>query len=342
LKVVIPIYGLMKGGGQKVLALTANALVEAGHEVTVVMPQLAKESIHYAVQAPITFVPEWESSAIPYGDIILTNFYLTVPWAYHTWPEQCVRLVLGFEPDYLDDQQGHVALWTYQQGIPCICNSAWIRQKIFEQNGQQSPIIHHGINPAIFSPKGQGSRGESPTPPFVISYLARPLFPSKGYVDFIRGVREVIRRYALSIRIHVVWTEGCFFPPIDLPYHSFSPETDQEMAEFYRSSDLYVSTSHSEGFSLPPLEAMGCGIPVLTTDSGGIREFCKDRQNALIVPAKDIPALAEGIAQLLTNSDLRSTLICGGIKTAQTLTEERFKTKIVRELETIHAKKTGR
>lgn len=49
--------------------------------------------------------------------------------------------------------------------------------------------------------------------------------------------------------------------------------------EVYGKSDLVIGTSHKEGFHLPILEGMASGLPVVTTDSLGVRDFFQDRKN---------------------------------------------------------------
>lgn len=61
--------------------------------------------------------------------------------------------------------------------------------------------------------------------------------------------------------------------------------TDEQLAALYRACDAYVAPSRGEGFGLPLAEAMLHGLPVITSDWGGHRDFCSD-QNAWLVPSK--------------------------------------------------------
>ncbi|MEN6294910.1 MAG: glycosyltransferase [Chloroherpetonaceae bacterium] len=70
----------------------------------------------------------------------------------------------------------------------------------------------------------------------------------------------------------------------DIQRNSHSPEiiyikdylSEQEMASLYRSCDVFVSPYRGEGFSLPTLEAMACGLPVVVTNGGATEDFVLD------------------------------------------------------------------
>ncbi|WP_410814100.1 glycosyltransferase [Micromonospora sp. 067-2] len=79
----------------------------------------------------------------------------------------------------------------------------------------------------------------------------------------------------------------------------------EEMARWYRSADLLVAAPWYEPFGLTPLEAMACGVPVVGTAVGGIRDTVVDGTTGLLVPARDPRALAAAIGRLLDDRILR-------------------------------------
>ena len=88
------------------------------------------------------------------------------------------------------------------------------------------------------------------------------------------------------------------------------------MAEFYGRCDLFVFSSRGEGFGLPALEAMAVGCPVVTTDSGGVRQFAVPDQNCLMTPPADAPTLARAIQALVDDPTRRAELRAAGLATA--------------------------
>lgn len=93
--------------------------------------------------------------------------------------------------------------------------------------------------------------------------------------------------------------------------------SDEEIAQLYRTATAFIQTSLHEGFSLPIMEAMACGCPVITTDSHGNRDFCIDEVNCLMVEQGDIENTAKAIERLMSDPKLRARLSQAGIETAK-------------------------
>lgn len=83
-----------------------------------------------------------------------------------------------------------------------------------------------------------------------------------------------------------------------LDYCKFEYQIPRDkIAEYYRQSDVYVSTSIIETFGIASLEAMFCGIPVISTLNGGIDDFGSDN-NCIKVNLRDYVAIAKAIIQI--------------------------------------------
>jgi len=103
----------------------------------------------------------------------------------------------------------------------------------------------------------------------------------------------------------------------EFTYTLYRNVPEYQMAELYRSADLFLFTSYVESFGLPPLEAMACGTPVVMTDAKGTRDYAVNGYNAIVLPPGDVSGIAEAAYQVLTDVDLRLKLIEGGLKTAR-------------------------
>ena len=97
-------------------------------------------------------------------------------------------------------------------------------------------------------------------------------------------VREVARALGVEDRV-------------DLP--GFIPV--EEMAHLYNGAKLFIYPSYYEGFGLPPLEAMACGVPVITSNVTSIPEVVGD--GARMVAPDDVIGLAEEMHNLLTDEE---------------------------------------
>jgi glycosyltransferase involved in cell wall biosynthesis len=80
------------------------------------------------------------------------------------------------------------------------------------------------------------------------------------------------------------------------------------MPEFWISKDVAVVPSLTEAFGLVALEALACGVPVVATTAGGLKEIVIDGECGLLVPPGDTAALARALRLLLTDEQLRRRL----------------------------------
>jgi D-inositol-3-phosphate glycosyltransferase len=110
---------------------------------------------------------------------------------------------------------------------------------------------------------------------------------------------------------------------------NFVGSLDQEtLALYYAAADLCAVPSLTESFGLVALEAMACGTPVVGTRVGGLQTIIEDGESGLLVPAGDYQALAEAIANVLTDHRLRTHLAHGARDRAEHFTWQNVGEKI--------------
>lgn len=81
--------------------------------------------------------------------------------------------------------------------------------------------------------------------------------------------------------------------------------SDEEKFQLLTISDLYVSSSLHEGFGLIFIEAMACGLPIVTFDNGGHTDFLINGKTGYLVPVGDLNSLCDKVALLCSHLDLR-------------------------------------
>jgi len=84
------------------------------------------------------------------------------------------------------------------------------------------------------------------------------------------------------------------------------------ISDFYNAADVFVYPSLYEGFGLPPLEAMACGCPVVTSDVSSLPEVVGDA--AIKVNPYDIDEIAAAMGNVLSNKSLRQKMIKKGLE----------------------------
>jgi len=122
---------------------------------------------------------------------------------------------------------------------------------------------------------------------------------------------------------------------------------DADLPALYRNATLFAFPSLYEGFGLPVLEAMACGVPVVCSNASSLPEVAGDA--ALLVHPLDTGALAQALARVLEDADLRREMIAKGLAQATRFTWEQAARQLLGTFEVIcetftqsHAEKTQR
>ncbi len=112
-----------------------------------------------------------------------------------------------------------------------------------------------------------------------------------------------------------------------------------ELPYFYQMADIFVFPSLYEGFGFPPIEAMACGTPVISTTKGILNETVA--KAALIVEPFDIKQILEAAISIITDYGLRKKLINMGIKVSSCFNWETTAEKTLRIYEKAVEKNEG-
>jgi glycosyltransferase involved in cell wall biosynthesis len=91
----------------------------------------------------------------------------------------------------------------------------------------------------------------------------------------------------------------------------------QEVSKFFRVADLAVLPSIHEGFPRVAVEAMAERTPLVAAPVGGVGELVRDRENGRLFPARDVPALAAILSELLLDPAERERLARNGYQTVK-------------------------
>jgi glycosyltransferase involved in cell wall biosynthesis len=104
---------------------------------------------------------------------------------------------------------------------------------------------------------------------------------------------------------------------LKVPYKHIYLKDYGEINRLYQCLDLYIITSRQEGGPKSVLEAMACGVPLVTTRVGQAMDLVQHGQNGMMVDVEKTEALADSVLRVLGDTQLRRTIVNNAAKTAK-------------------------
>jgi glycosyltransferase involved in cell wall biosynthesis len=171
-------------------------------------------------------------------------------------------------------------------------------------NSATATLVPNAIDPSIFFEDIEISRGDN-----LVAMMWHPA-EWKGSLDGLEALRRAKDTYS-GLEVVLFST---FDRPKGLPtWMRFVQNPSQvDLREIYRTAAVYLSPSHTEGWPLPPAEAMACGCALISTNIPGVADYARNGETAMLTPVGDIDAMAAAISTLLSDKDLRQRLAAAG------------------------------
>ena len=197
-------------------------------------------------------------------------------------------------------------------------STAYLQSK-FPESAHKIHRVYNGLNlePFRLAEPGNG--------PLRIISVGR-LIQKKGFEGLIKACNQLIKK-GLQLHCRIIGAGPEHVPLRQLidqlgignNVELAGPKTQPEIVDLLAGSNLFVFPAVEDGTgdrdNLPTviIEAMASGLPIIATGLGGIREIVTHRANGLIVPERDVEALADAIAFLGEHADLRKSYGQNGI-----------------------------
>jgi glycosyltransferase involved in cell wall biosynthesis len=235
---------------------------------------------------------------VPDADWVVATWFETAHWAAELSDSKGRKAVFlqQYEANIAPNRAEQVdEVW--RMPIRKIACSQWLSDL-----GQQRfrtgpiPVVPNGIDTALFDapPRRRGR------PPTVGLMYSRSI--AKGLPVAI-AVLTQLREEIPGLRVVAYGAERpnpARLPP-NCEYH-FRPRQDQ-LKDIYAKCDAWLCCSHSEGFHLPPHEAMACRVPVVSTRVGGPMDMIEDGIDGFLVQPGDVDGLVAGVLRLFRCSE---------------------------------------
>ena len=162
------------------------------------------------------------------------------------------------------------------------------------QNHRLIKVIHNGIDINLFKISSKlGNKDEY----FHILGVAAVWSSRKGFDDFIHLRQLLPDRYKITL----VGLSQKQISKLPTGICGISRTTNvQELVKLYNDADVFVNPTYSDNFPTTNIEALACGTPVITYNTGGSPEAI-DEKTGIVVPQGDVYALAEAIKHMAVN-----------------------------------------
>lgn len=319
---VLPHAGM--AGGIRVLAIYAEILQRRGHSVAVFSLPKRKKSFRarlrylltgrWAEFADRSASSHFDSCTVPHyvldrirpvvdadlpdADVVVATFWATGPWVAGLSGSKGEKAIFlqGYETSPGQERPEIDAVWRLP--LRKIVISSWMSELARERFGDHNALlVPNGVDCRQFDVPRRGRRA-IPTVGFLYSTLHL-----KG-VDVTVKAIDLVRQRFKDLRVVVFGAERVS-PDLQLPgnaeFHLLPAQS--HIPNLYASCDVWLCGSRREGFHLPPLEAMACRCPVVSTKVGGPLDTIVDGENGYLVDVDDTESLGRRVIDVLSLSD---------------------------------------
>ena len=154
--------------------------------------------------------------------------------------------------------------------------------------------------------------------------------PRKNLPTLIRAFRGLIDGYKSEADLVIVGKQGWLYDDVyqlvdELSLrdrvHFLGRVPTADLPHLYNAAQMLILPSYYEGFGLPPLEAMACGVPVIISDTPAMSEVVADA--ALCVAPEDDEGFTVAMWRLLTDDNLRADMVTKGLRRAESFSWKR-------------------
>lgn len=250
----------------------------------------------------------WNSAAIGYRGLYELGLPVVV---------SCRGSQVNIRP-HLPGQEGYAAALqrTLQQAAAVHCVSMAIQHTVVGMgvDPNQCRLIRPAVDPGFFTPPQQPPHNSH----FKLITTGALVWP-KSYETLLVALKHLVDS-GVEAELHIIG-EGPERERILYTLHDLNLVDrvvlhgrlcPAEVRDHLQKADCFVLASLSEGIANAALEAMSCGLPVVTTDCGGMREAVTNGVEGFLVPPRDPQALASALAKLAHEPVLRQQMSAAG------------------------------
>lgn len=232
------------------------------------------------------------------------------------------ELIHGEPLDKLHEMaQTHGQILEFQKFKKMIANSLIMKRDTISRFGvpaEKIHVIYPALDTKTFFPKPVPKI----SPKINVALVTSGNFKKRGLDIFSSAIDSLPQNIKDLASFRVI---GNSCPGVSSSI-TFDPARD-DIQNYYSSIDIFVLPARIEEFGRVALEAMGCGLPVITTNRVGAGELLVGESRRFVIPPNDSNALAAAITELVTDNQLRERIGKLNAETALNYSEEKVFSK---------------
>lgn len=223
----------------------------------------------------------------------------------------------GLAREFLAKRAGHVA--PLLRSAAAVVVPSRFLQQVFETHDVRAHVVPNVVDLALFTPREPATPSDAPH--VVVTRNLEPIYGIDAGLRALARLRE--SRPGLRVSIAGDGPERSALERLagELGLRdavTFTGRlTPAEIAALYRSADVVLNPSRVDNTPNALLEAMACGVPIVSTDAGGIPYLVSHGRTAWLAPVDDVAGLAEGLQHVLRDGALRAALRANGLELAR-------------------------
>ncbi len=306
-------------GGTRIVLGYAHRLAVRGHEVCVICPDVfwkrwIKNAVRYRstwveCQARLVFVPEFSPSHIPTGDILVATAWQTADPVFACPQKKGNKIYLIQHLESLWAEAPDHAERTYRLPMHRVVVSHWLQDVLMERFQSESTVVLNAVDFRVFFPERTRNNQAAP---MRICMLHHP-YEWKGVADGLKAF-SIAKQQCPDIQL-IMFSAHSQRPETECEFH-YRP-SQEHLRSILNSCDIFLCPSWYEGFGLPALEAMACQCALITTDTGGSRNYAIHERTALVSKPRDAITLASNLVRMVKDQSLRRSIASRGYEKAR-------------------------
>lgn len=326
LSITIVCASLDLSGGARVIATYADLLVRGGHQVTIVAAGPRTDSwlgrlrhflrsgawpqrrsgygkSHFdSIAAPVRLLDRYRpvlDADVPDADVVIATWWETAEWVAGLSPAKGAKVYLVQHHEVFDYLPVERVRATYRLPLHKIVVAPWLQEVMAgEYQDHDVDLVSNAVDHRTFNAPPR-TRQSAPTVGLMYSRAG-----FKAVEVAVAALRDVKRKLPdlRLIAFGVNEVQGLDFMGQDIEFH-LKP-SQETIRDCYRRVDVWLSSSRSEGFNLPALEAMACRAPVVATRTGWPATAIEDGANGYLADVDDSQGLAAGVLKVLATPSL--------------------------------------